>query len=154
LYVYENRDVLPRYNFVGSVQLCDGDDATLAALGHTKARDFLKCAVLDRRDAKNISADQFHGATGEVTLISRSSDDLELEVRCDGPGLVVVANTYSANWRAEIDGQPAEILPADYTFQGVRVEKGSHRLHFHYRGADRWATLWAHWSRKDSTTAN
>ncbi len=151
LYVYENSEVLPRYFFVGSVQVCDGEDATLAALGHTKARDFLTRAILDRHDLKDIAVESFRGDHGEVRLISQTSDDLELEVHCDGPGMIVVANTYSSNWRATVDSHPAEVLPANYTFQGVPVEQGSHRVHLQYRGADRWASIREAWPTKRRT---
>ncbi len=56
--------------------------------------------------------------------------------------MVVIANTYSPNWQAEVDGRSAKVLPANYTFQGVAVETGMHRLHLHYRGAATWSAVW------------
>ena len=124
LYVYENRDVLPRYMFVGSVQVCDGEDATLAALGQSKSRQFLKQAIVNRDDLKGVSLDQFHGDDGEVKLISQTPDELELEVNCQGAGLVVVANTYSANWRAEVDGQAGGNSAGELHIPGGAGRKG------------------------------
>jgi hypothetical protein len=48
------------------------------------------------------------------------------------PALVVVAQTYYHNWRAEIDGQPAPLLRANVAFQAVPVPAGKHQVHLFY----------------------
>ena len=155
LYIYENCDVLPRFNFVGSLRVCDSKTATLTALGATNSHRFLSEAVLNRDDLNGLDPAHFQGAAGEVKLVSQTSDDLELDVHCDGAGMVVIANTYSPNWQAEVDGRATNVLPADYTFQGIAVETGTHRVHLHYHGAATWSAVWENLMQKlrHATTA-
>jgi Protein of unknown function (DUF6044) len=142
MYVYENLACLPRYQFVGSVRICNGEVATLAALRETKAEQFATEAIVNLDDVAGVDLD-YLGGKGEVYIISKKADDLELEVTCDARGMLVIANTFSPNWKAEIDGQPAQILPANYTFQGVVVDEGVHRVHLRYQSSASWTALFA-----------
>jgi hypothetical protein len=49
------------------------------------------------------------------------------------PGYLVLAYTYYPGWTATVDGQPAEILRADYVLLAVPVEAGQHRVELYYR---------------------
>ena len=57
---------------------------------------------------------------------------MDAEVEAAAPSLVVVAQTYYHDWRAEIDGQPAPLLRANVAFQAVQVPAGTHKLHLFY----------------------
>jgi hypothetical protein len=58
---------------------------------------------------------------------------VDLEVEAAEPSLVVVAQTYYHNWRAEIDGEPTTLFRANDAFQAVVVQSGKHHIHFFYR---------------------
>jgi hypothetical protein len=58
---------------------------------------------------------------------------VDAEVEAAAPSLVVVAQTYYHNWRAEIDGQPTTLLRVNHAFQAVLVPSGTHQIHFYYR---------------------
>jgi hypothetical protein len=53
---------------------------------------------------------------------------VRVNVAVEAPSVVVVRNSYDDNWRAEVDGRPARLLPADYVMQGVAVESGEHEI--------------------------
>jgi hypothetical protein len=57
---------------------------------------------------------------------------VDIEVEAAEPSLVVVAQTYYHNWRAEIDGQPTPLLRVNVAFQAVQVSKGTHKIHLAY----------------------
>jgi uncharacterized membrane protein YfhO len=59
----------------------------------------------------------------------------EIEARVVAPEvrILVVADSFSDGWRAEIDGMPAEILRAWGLVRAVRVPAGSHVVRFEYR---------------------
>jgi uncharacterized membrane protein YfhO len=58
---------------------------------------------------------------------------VDVEVEAQEPSLVVVAQTYYHDWRAQIDGQSTPLLRANVAFQAVQVPTGKHQIHFHYQ---------------------
>jgi hypothetical protein len=61
-----------------------------------------------------------------------STQTVDAEVEAVEPSLVVIAQTYYHNWRATVDGQPAELLRANHAFQAVQVPAGTHKIHLAY----------------------
>lgn len=60
-------------------------------------------------------------------------------IRVDsGGGILLRSETYDPHWRAEIDGRPTRVIPADFAFQAVAVPAGTHDVEFFY--ADRATT--------------
>jgi uncharacterized membrane protein YfhO len=51
----------------------------------------------------------------------------------DAPGYLVLADTWYPGWRATVDGEPAELLRANYAFRAVRLEAGEHTVEMVYR---------------------
>lgn len=60
------------------------------------------------------------------------NETVDAEVKAAAPSLVVVAQTYYHNWRAEMDGQPTKLLRANVAFQVVQIPAGTHKLHLFY----------------------
>jgi hypothetical protein len=57
----------------------------------------------------------------------------DIEVVAEAPSLVVVAQTWYHDWRAEVDGKPARLLRANHAFQAVEIPEGRHRVQLIYR---------------------
>jgi len=57
----------------------------------------------------------------------------DIEVEADAPSLVVIAQTWYHDWRAEVDGRQAPLLRANHAFQAVQVPAGRHRVQLVYR---------------------
>jgi len=58
---------------------------------------------------------------------------VDIEIVAESPSLVVVAQTWYHDWRAEVDGKPARLLRANHAFQAVAVPAGQHRVQLIYR---------------------
>jgi len=58
---------------------------------------------------------------------------VDAEVTAPAPALVVVAQTYHHNWKAEVDGARVPLLRANVAFQAVQIPAGSHKIHFFYQ---------------------
>jgi hypothetical protein len=81
---------------------------------------------------------------GARNELSRAGED-SLEVLLDGwneiearvvaleERILVIADSFSEGWRAEIDETPVEIFPAWGLVRAVRVPEGSHVVRFEYR---------------------
>jgi hypothetical protein len=59
----------------------------------------------------------------------------------DAGGYVVLADSYSPHWTAEVDGAPAPVLRANGIFRAVRVAPGAHTVRFAYRPTPFYAGL-------------
>jgi len=65
-----------------------------------------------------------------------------VEARLSAPGLLVLADNWYPGWQARVDGEPARIWRADYTFRAVALAAGEHRVEMVYRPASaRWGAL-------------
>ncbi len=56
-----------------------------------------------------------------------------IDLALEQPAYLVLAYTYYPGWRATVDGQPAEILRANYAFMALPLEAGKHRVVLDYR---------------------
>ena len=72
-------------------------------------------------------------APAEVRVEAREQTRVEVSVRGDADGLLVLGDPWYPQWRVEVDGRPAELLRVDHAFRGVRVPAGDHRVVFTYQ---------------------
>ncbi len=61
------------------------------------------------------------------------NDTVDIEAEADSPALVVVAQTFYHDWRAEVDGQTVPLLRANVGFQSVQIPAGKHQIHLFYQ---------------------
>jgi len=77
------------------------------------------------------------GATGNVRIVGRDSDSLELKVELSAPAYLMITDAYSQGWHirgvAESCGKDYQLMPVDHAFIGVPLEAGSHHLQLYYR---------------------
>jgi hypothetical protein len=55
-----------------------------------------------------------------------------IEVRAEGPGLLVVAETWDAGWRARLDDRPARVWRTNDVQLGLPLPPGMHRVVLEY----------------------
>ena len=72
------------------------------------------------------------GGGATVSEVRRGAQELVLRVRTDAPSVVLVRIPYERNWRAQIDGRDAPVVPADSVVQAVPVAAGSHEVRLWY----------------------
>ncbi len=64
------------------------------------------------------------GAGGTVQVASETAAERRLHVQADGPGYLVIADTWFPHWSATVDGEAQPVLRANYLFQAVPVPDG------------------------------
>jgi uncharacterized membrane protein YfhO len=75
-----------------------------------------------------------HGGTaGRAAVVADAGERLEVAVEAERAGLLVLNDVHTTGWTAEVDGAPAEVVPANYLARGVWVPAGRHRVLFRYR---------------------
>jgi hypothetical protein len=119
---------LPRARAVPRVRALAGDDEVLAALG---APEFAPESLALTTEA---GAAGEYAPPGRVRVAFREDtpDRVELAVESPARAFVVLADAWSAGWRASVDGAPAPLRRVDHVLRGVAVPAGRHALRFAY----------------------
>ncbi len=121
-----NPTARPRVYFVGDAVYATGLEASLAVL-RTPEFDPVR-SVLLAGTGDPVST----GATGEATLLHADANRFVVEVDCDGPGWLVMNEVYYPGWTAYVDGSPAEVLSANYTFRATPVGSGKSMIEWRF----------------------
>lgn len=127
--VYRNDDALPRAFLIGTAEVVPDDralevllDSTFDARARAILPEPLPAGIEIRPDPQ-----------GSVTWEERGINAFTLNVTTDRPALLILTDNYFPAWRATVDGQPASVLRAYYTFRAVPVTAGTHTVRFEYR---------------------
>lgn len=136
LVVYENPGVFPRAFIVHAAAVLADRQAVVDAMAVATSQDLAQRAYLVASEAPGITLPGVPpGGTAEDDASFRldTPDRIVVATRTDRQGLLVLADTYAPGWVAEVDGQPASIVPVDIALRGVSIPAGEHLVTFSYR---------------------
>jgi len=132
LFIYRNRDVLPRMFTVESLrQLPAGRDVLNEIAGRSGAQLRQEMIVESAYWPRNVAAGQKF-APARLRMESYSSDEIRVSVKGNGPALLFVGNSYSPFWTARANGKKVQIFPANHAFWGAILPSGTTELVFRY----------------------
>jgi hypothetical protein len=123
VWVYERSDALPPVWVVPQVAVMD-DVAALARI-HEPDFDPRAVALVD-----SPLACQGDGS-GEAEIVRYEGNRVEAHVQ-GGGGLLVFSEVDYPGWQATVDGNPAQLVRADYVLRAVCVPEGEHRVELVY----------------------
>lgn len=133
--IWENPMAMPRARVVHRVRWMQAGD--IEAVGRVMASgdvDLRSEVVLEGEGAEIASEAGNSGFQGAAILLDRPTR-VEVEVDVDRPGVLVLADTWYPGWEATVNGQPAEVFPANLALRGVPVPEGRSLVVFSYRPA-------------------
>ncbi len=129
--VYRNRTALPRAMVVYQA-LAAPDQEAAWDLIHNPDFDPASAVVLEGIPAGEGGA---QAASGSARVVHYDTDRIEIELDSPTAGYLVLSDPFYPGWQAEVDGEPAEILRANYAFRAVPVPAGGHRVTMAFRPA-------------------
>jgi hypothetical protein len=127
IFVYGLEGALPRFRMVESVAIEPTDSAVLDRVAKMSPNE----AVIDAADA-GILGDSRAFAPGEVTIVRYTPDEIVLDLEHQGAGFLVIANTWSRYWKAEIDEQPAPLIRTNNAQYGLVIGAAGRRVRLFY----------------------
>jgi hypothetical protein len=127
LYIYENREVLPRF-FCARKVMSETPQEVLRTLPRLSAKDLLTQMLV----ADAISPSRVMDEEENINPKNYSADCVVLQVTSEAGCPLMVTNNYSPYWSASVDGKHARLLAADHTFQGIIVPPGTHDVELQY----------------------
>ncbi len=124
-----NPDYLPRARMVYRYQVAASDSAALQTVRNGEF-DYREVAILEHDPG--FAGRPSDSVRNEVVITRRDASRMELQVQTDDPGILVLSEVYYPEWKALVDGRPAEIYPVDYLLRGVTLAAGSHRVEMYF----------------------
>jgi len=117
---------------VERVRVLPDDESVLRVLRSPTAEGFdpLRETLASRADVGDLTLPT--GARAAAATLSGAARN-RLEVRAEGPGLLVVAESWDAGWRARLDDAPADVLRVEHARMGVVLPGGFHRVELLHR---------------------
>jgi hypothetical protein len=76
---------------------------------------------------------QFAIRNSQILSLQDTPNRVTIHATLAAPGYLVLADTWYPGWQATVDGEPVEILRANYAFRAVWLGEGEHVVEFVYR---------------------
>jgi hypothetical protein len=128
--VWERTTSLPRIRWADEAVVISDPTVRADAVAHD---DIAPDAVVLSEPGEAIS-----GRPAVLHVDEDSGDTVDVDVRAEGAGYLVLADSIQDDWSVQVDGTAATIEAADHAFGAVHVPAGDHRVTFTYtpRGQD------------------
>ncbi len=126
----EYTGALPRAKLYSQWQVNTNDLAALSTLGSTNFQPDAEVILAEEIPASTAAAGTPSG-TAEYT--GYNPKKFTIKTSSTAPGVLLVNDRYDANWKINIDGQPAKLLRANFIMRAVQVPAGQHEVVWGYQ---------------------
>ncbi len=131
--VYEFSQALPRATVVDAYAVLPDTGLATADSASASPRDPAAFTFLVKKPGFP-SGDGRVGA-GTATITRYGLHEVEVRANASTPALVRLADLWYPDWKATVDGKPAEILRADHALRAVEIPAGEHVVRFTFASA-------------------
>ncbi|HEX5273239.1 MAG TPA: hypothetical protein VFW33_22235, partial [Gemmataceae bacterium] len=122
---YENNQALPRAFVVPEAAALPASRSALAVLKET---DFRRTVLLEPPPPGSARGGDYRS----VEIREYRPNRVALELAGGPGGYLVLTDVWFPGWTCAVDGRPAEVARADYTFRGVAVPDGAREVVFRF----------------------
>lgn len=135
--IYLNEAALPAAFIVFRARVVEDEQARLDTLldPDFDPRTEVLLSRLPDNALPQEGAGQVQGTQPEPAIERTGPGQVLVRVSTAQPGYLVLTDTFYPGWQATVDGEPAEILPADHAFRAVGLGAGEHTVVFSYTPA-------------------
>jgi hypothetical protein len=129
-YLYDWGSVTPRASVVTSVSIVPDTGVAIDRL-FAPEWDSRTSAIIDRPIAP--AGQSGPPQTSFASIKNDRANGIAIDAGAPaGGGYLVLLDSYSPDWRAVVDGTPAELARANGLFRAVHLAPGRHLVEFHY----------------------
>ncbi len=137
----ERQNYFPRAWFVYDV--INADEGEAKSVMENRRIDYRKTALVETAKSEmklNIKAESEQNNGAEC--LKFENDYIKYRAYTEKPGLLVFSEIWYPAWKAYIDGEPAEIYKANYSFRAVAIPAGEHIVEMKYESEPFYAGAW------------
>jgi len=127
--IYQNTKVYPAAFLVSNYQVEKNPQAILNTM-FSKKFDLSKEVVLEE-EINNFNLNGI-GKVGDAEVLSKSFNEMNILTKSETKSLLFIPNTFYDGWKAKVDGKETKVYRADFTFDAIPVDKGSHKVELKY----------------------
>ncbi|MCX7732096.1 MAG: YfhO family protein [candidate division WOR-3 bacterium] len=124
-----NPDALPRVWLTDTFVVVKDRREILTRLSEPDF-DYRRIAVLEKTPEPLPEPDSL--PAGSITIVQRQPEKMMLHGELKRATLLMISEIFYPDWRATIDGRPAEILRADYCLRALALPAGTHTVILYY----------------------
>jgi len=126
IYIYENKNILPRFYFTKSVKSIEPDEL--------KALDQILAPDINFRDLAFIECgnDCGNNSGGKIIDYEYKNGYLRLNTESPSGGWLIFSESYDRGWQAKTNNSAVPIFRANYIYQAVKVPAGKNEIRFIY----------------------
>lgn len=129
--IYENLHALPRAFMVYDSEVVSDRKAMLGKM-LDKNMDFSRKVFLDEALQGPVATAPGAQTGYSVKQVRYATDEVVLQVTSERPGILVMSDLYTPDWRARIDDSQVKLYRANYAYRAVSVPAGQHTVTFQY----------------------
>ncbi len=134
--VYENPQAFPRAFYVAGA-VTESEPVRRLEMLATGDLDLHRTVILSAPPPAGAGGES-PGAAGDVRIESDRAERVQLAVRADAPGFVVLTDQDYPGWSVTVNGGAAPLLPANHAFRAVPVPAGESTVVWTYRPWSVW----------------
>src|SRR3989344_4110728 len=118
VYIYENKNILPRFYFAKSVRLIESDEL--------KSLDQILSSDINFKDLTFIECGNDCGdnSGGKIIDYEYKNGYLQLNTKSLSTGWLIFSESFDRGWQAKINGETTSIYHANYIYQAIKVPAG------------------------------
>ena len=125
-FLYENKKAFPKSFFTESYQIGQND---LEVANQMLKSDLSKKVILEKDPGLSLEKIK----VGQVEIKNYGENEILIQTKNQGPGILVLTDSFDSGWQVFVDNQKKEVLRADFNLRAVVVPEGKHQIRFIYR---------------------
>lgn len=125
--IYRRAGALPRFRWASETLIVETVEDRPAVLNRGVAPDTVVLESPPTQPADGLPA--------EIVVERDGLDELQVSIDAAGAGYLVVADALQYGWEVTVDGEAADLVPADHALVAVAVPAGRHTIRFSFEPA-------------------
>ncbi len=129
--IYENTQALERVNFASKWEVMNSPDELFRRMHEQSFDPRTTVLLLEAPPGPALTegaVDASAPAKDAILSFDAGFENVEIEVDAPSPGIVWISDCYYPGWKVFVDGVEREVLRVNYTFRGVQVDSGRHKI--------------------------